>query len=111
VRQAAATALLAVAVAVLGQPAAAQGDMLLLQQNVPGNVAGTPFLLIDRGRISHVTVRKDESLAHKVTIRLATEPPVELSLTCNDEAITRQLMDALRRGGVATLDITGRCKL
>jgi hypothetical protein len=111
VRQAAATALLAVAVAILGQPAVAQGDMLLLQQNVPGNVAGTPFLLIDRGRISHVTVRKDESLVHKVTIRLATEPPVELSLSCNDEAITRQLMDALRRGGVATLDITGRCKL
>ena len=110
-RLAAALPVLAVAAAGLVAPTAAQADMLLLQQNVPGNVAGTPFLLVDRGRISHVTVRKDESLAHKITIRLATEPPVELSLTCNDEAITRQLMDALRRGGVATLDITGRCRL
>ena len=88
-----------------------RADTLLLQQIVPGNVAGAPFLLVDRGRISHVTVSKDTSLAHKLTIRLATEPPVELALTCNDEAITRQVLDALRLGGVATLDITGRCRL
>ena len=89
----------------------ALADTVLLQQNVPGNAAGTPFLLLDRGRVSHVTVTKDTSLEHRVTIRLATEPPVELSLTCNDEAITRQVLDALRFGGVATLDITGRCRL
>lgn len=83
----------------------------MLQQNLPGDVAGTPFLLVDRNRISHVTVSKDTSLMHRVTIRLATEPPVEIGLTCNDEAITRQVLDALRAGGIAALDITGRCRL
>lgn len=86
-------------------------DTLLLQQNIPGNTAGTPFLLIDRTRISQVMVRKDTGLTHQVTIRLATEPPVEIALSCNDEAITRQLLEALRRGAAATLDVTGRCRL
>lgn len=103
---------LLVALMLLGIGASAVlADTVLLQQSVPGNVAGTPFLLVDRGRVSHVTVTKDTSLEHRVTIRLATEPPVELSLTCNDEAITRQVLDSLRLGGVATLDITGRCRL
>ncbi len=104
--------LLVVVLMVLGAGASsARADTLLLQQMVPGDVAGTPFLLVDRGRISHVTVTKDTSLSHRVTIRLATEPPVEIGLTCNDEAITRQVLDALRRGGIATLDLTGRCRL
>ena len=103
---------LVVALMLLGAGASsASADTLLLQQNLPGDVAGTPFVLVDRSRISQVTVSKDTSLSHRVTIRLATEPPVEISLTCNDEAITRQVLDALRRGGVATLDITGRCRL
>ena len=103
---------LVVALMVLGAGASsAAADTLLLQQNLPGDVAGTPFVLVDRNRISHVSVTKDASLAHRLTIRLATEPPVEIGLTCNDEAITRQVLDALRRGGVATLDITGRCRL
>jgi hypothetical protein len=97
--------------ALLAGQATAQADTLLLQQNLPGDVAGTPFLLVDRSRISQVTVTKDTSLVHRLTIRLATEPPVEIGLSCNDEAITRQVLDALRRGGVATLDITGRCRL
>ncbi len=95
----------------LGAAATVRADALLLQQNLPGDMAGTPFLLVDRSRISHVGVTKDTSLNHRLTIRLATEPPVELSLSCNDEAITRQVLDALRSGGVATLDITGRCRL
>jgi len=102
-------ALLAVASAVPFGSAAA--DTLLLQQNLPGDVDGTPFLLIERSRISHVTVTKDENLVHRLTIRLATDPPVEIRLGCNDEAITRQVLDALRQGGVPTLDITGRCRL
>jgi hypothetical protein len=103
---------LMIALALLGAAvSSARADTLLLQHNVPGNVAGTPFLLLDRSRISHVTATKDDSLVHKVTIRLATEPPVEIALTCNDEAITRQVLEALRRGAVATLDITGRCRL
>jgi hypothetical protein len=109
---AARTALVTAALlALLAAPATAAADTLLLQQNVPGNTAGTPFLLLDRGWISHVTVQKDTSLTHRVTIRIATEPPVELALTCNDEAITRQLLEALRRGATATLDVTGRCRL
>lgn len=91
--------------------ATARADSLLLQQNLPGNVAGAPFLLIERDRISHVEVRKEASLSHTLTIHLATDPPAEISLACNDEAITRQLLEALRRGAVATLDITGRCQL
>lgn len=102
--------LMIIGAALIGS-AAAQADTLLLQQMLPGDVAGTPFVLVDRSRISQVTVSKDTSLSHRLTIRLATEPPVEISLTCNDEAITRQVLDALRRGGVATLDITGRCRL
>jgi|GEM_PF-1881420 len=102
-------ALLAAAGAVPVGPAAA--DTLLLQQNLPGDAGGTPFLLIERSRISHVTVTKDTRLVHRLTIRLATEPPVEIGLSCNDEAITRQVLDALRQGGVPTLDITGRCRL
>lgn len=103
---------LAIALIVLGVVASsARADSVLLQQNLPGDVAGTPFLLVDRNRIAHVTVAKAASLEHRLTIRLATEPPVELMLTCNDEAITRQVLDALRPGGVATVDITGRCRL
>jgi hypothetical protein len=102
---------LGLAAALVAAAATAQADTLLLQQNLPGDVGGTPFLLVDRSRISHVTVTKETSLVHRLTIRLATEPPVEIGLTCNDEAITRQVLDALRRGGVATLDITGRCRL
>lgn len=91
--------------------ATARADSLLLQQNLPGNVAGAPFLLLERDRISHVEVHKETSLSHRLTIHLATDPPVEIALVCNDEAITRQVLDALRRGAVATLDITGRCQL
>lgn len=94
-----------------GNTAFAQADMVLLQQSLPGDAAGNPFLLVDRSRISHVTVTKEASLAHHLTIHLATEPPVEIELTCNDEAITRQVLDALRRGALTTLDLTGRCRL
>jgi hypothetical protein len=111
VRRAGLAGVLGLAAALVAGAATAQADTLLLQQNLPGDVDGTPFLLVDRSRISHVTVTKETSLAHRLTIRLATEPPVEISLTCSDEAITRQVLDALRRGGVATLDITGRCRL
>jgi len=90
---------------------AARADSLLLQQNLPGNVAGAPFLLLERDRISHVEVEKDTSLSHRLTIHLATDPPTVISLVCNDEAITRQVLDALRRGAAPTLDITGRCRL
>lgn len=89
----------------------ALADSLLLQQTLPGNVAGKPFLLIDRARISHVVVSKDTSLRHQLSIRLATDPPASVELTCNDEAVTRQLLDALRQGALPTLDITGRCQL
>lgn len=102
---------LLVAAALVGSTAAARADTVLLQQMIPGDAAGTPFLLIERSRISHVTVTKDQSLVHRLTIRLATDPPVEIGLSCNDEAGTRQVLEALRRGGVATLDITGRCRL
>ncbi len=102
---------LLVAAALLAGTATARADTLLLQQSLPVDVAGTSFILVDRSWISHVMVSKDEGPSHRLTIRLASEPPVDLQLTCNDEAITRQVLDALRRGGAATLDVTGRCRL
>lgn len=110
-RRAGLVGVVGLASAIVAGVGTAQADTLLLQQNLPGDVGGTPFLLVDRSRISHVTVTKETSLVHHLSIRLATEPPIEISLTCNDEAITRQVLDALRQGGVATLDITGRCRL
>lgn len=90
---------------------AAAADQLLLHQSLPVDEAGRSFVLVDRSRISHATAAKEGSQAHRITIRLATEPPVELVLTCNDAAITRQVLEALRQGATATLDLTGRCRL
>ena len=42
---------------------------------------------------------------------LDAQPPVTLSLRCIDQAAARQLVDALRPGGPALLDVTGRCRL
>lgn len=103
--------LIAVAVMTVGWTAAVRADTLLLQQVLPAGTAGAPFLLLDRTRISHVAVSKDTGQEHRLTVHLATEPPAELSFTCNDEAITRQVLDSLRRGAAATLDVTGRCRL
>lgn len=87
------------------------GDLLLLQQSIPGNQSGTVFLMLDRGRISRATATRSGALEHTIEIRLATDPPETITLRCNDEAITRQLLNALRSNAESMLDVTGRCRL
>ncbi len=87
------------------------GDLLLLQQNIPGNQSGTVFLMVDRGRISRATATRSGALEHTIEIRLATDPPETITLRCNDEAMTRQLLNALRVNAEPMLDLTGRCRL
>lgn len=87
------------------------GDLLLLQQLVPGNQSGTVFLMLDRGRISRATATRSGTLEHTIEIRLATDPPETVTLRCNDEAITRQLLNTLRGSAESMLDVTGRCRL
>jgi hypothetical protein len=87
------------------------GDLLLLQQLVPGNQSGTVFLMLDRGRISRATATRSGALEHTIEIRLATDPPETVTLRCNDEAITRQLLNTLRTSAESMLDVTGRCRL
>lgn len=104
------SALLAALLAI-GPAATAMADQLLLQQILPVDQAGRAFLLVDRLRIGHVVATKESGQAHRITIHLATEPPVEIAFTCNDQAITTQVLQALRPGAIATLDVTGRCRL
>lgn len=90
----------------------AMADQLLLHQSLAVDAPGRSFLLVERGRIGYVTASKAQDQAHRITIHLATEPPVELELTCNDAAITRQVLEALRQGApTTTIDLTGRCRL
>lgn len=95
----------------IGNEGARAGDLLLLQQNIPGSQSGTVFLMLDRGRISRATATRAGALEHTIEIRLATDPPETITLRCNDEAITRQLLNALRGNAESVLDVTGRCRL
>ncbi|MFO1036021.1 MAG: hypothetical protein U1E45_04180 [Geminicoccaceae bacterium] len=102
-------ALVAALLALLPVPALAAG--LLLQQAVPANGAGTAYLMLERDRLITVRARKEKSGAYAIEITLAADPPIVQTIRCTDPAATRQIIDALRVGGEAVLDVTGRCEL
>ena len=91
-------------------PAQAQ-DAVLLQQSLQPDEAGLASVLIDRHRLLLVRMKKEKGVQHVIEVVLDAQPPVTLSLRCIDQAAARQLVDALRPGGPAILDITGRCRL
>ena len=91
-------------------PARAQ-DAILLQQSLQPDESGLASVLIDRHRLLLVRTKKEKGAQHVVEVTLDAQPPVTLSLRCIDQAAARQLVDALRPGGPALLDVTGRCRL
>lgn len=88
-------------------PAAA--DMLMLQQTVLPDEAASVALLIDRDRVAAARLRQGKNPAYAVEITLAAEPNLVLTVSCQDVAGARQVLDALRSRGPATLDVSGRC--
>lgn len=86
-------------------------DLLLLQQTLLPDEAGTASLLIDRDRILLVRGKKAKGTAQLVEVILTAQPPLTVELHCVDQAAARQLIDALRLGGPVTLDVSGRCQL
>jgi hypothetical protein len=91
--------------------AARAQDTILLQQTLLPDESGIAFVLIDRTRLLVVRVKKEKGTAHVVEVTLAAEPPFTFSLRCVDQAAARQVVDALRAGGPAMLDVSGRCRL
>jgi hypothetical protein len=108
----AAATLAAAALASAAGPAGA-ADMLLLQQTPAPGEEGAVDVLIDRARVSLVRIerRDDDGQEHRVEVTLAPEDDPVLRLRCADLAAARQALDALRPGsGLASLDVTGRCR-
>jgi hypothetical protein len=96
----------------LGRPSCA-ADMLLLQQTPAPGEEGAVDVLLDRARVSLVRVerRDDDGQEHRVEVTLAPEDDPVLRLRCADLASARQVLEALRPGsGLASLDVTGRCR-
>jgi hypothetical protein len=92
-------------------PASHAADTVVLQQNVLPDQAGVAYLMVDRDHLLFAQVTKEEGYEHVVEAALAAEPVVRLSLRCVDQAAARQVLDALRPGGAAVLDVSGRCRL
>jgi hypothetical protein len=92
-------------------PASHAADTVILQQNILPDQAGVAYLMIDRERLLFVEVTKAEGFEHTLEIALAAEPVVRISIRCIDQATARQVLDALRPGGAAVLDVSGRCRL
>jgi hypothetical protein len=86
-------------------------DTVVLQQSVLPDQTGLAYLMVNRDRVLFVEVRRAEGFEHTLEITLAAEPVVRLSLRCVDQAAARQVLDALRPGGAAVLDVSGRCRL
>jgi hypothetical protein len=86
-------------------------DPVVLQQAVLPDQTGLAYLAVDRDRVLFVEVRKEKGFEHTLEVALAAEPVVRLKLRCVDQAAARQVLDALRPGGAAVLDVSGRCRL
>jgi hypothetical protein len=93
--------------ALTATPAAA--DMLMLQQTVLPDEAASVALLVDRERVAVVRLRQGTKPAYLVEITLAAQPNLVVTVNCQDVAGARQVLDALRSRGPATLDVSGRC--
>jgi hypothetical protein len=97
-----------VALAVGAAPAAA-ADMLFLQQTVLPDETAPVILMVDRERVAMALLRQAAKTRYVVEVTLVGQPNLTLSVTCQDVAGGRQIVDALRPRGVTTLDISGRC--
>jgi hypothetical protein len=93
----------------LGPPAAA-GDMLLLQRTAPPDEAASPVLLVDRDRVVLARIRQGADPRLTVEVTLTGEPNLAVSVSCEDLASARQVLEALRPRGPSTLDVSGRCQ-
>ncbi len=84
-------------------------DMLRLQQTVLPDEAAPVLVMVDRERVAMAQLRQTGKAGYEVEVTLVGEPNIVLSVKCQDIAGGRQLVDALRPRGVATLDVSGRC--
>ena len=108
VRRAAAALVAALGLAALPGVSTA-ADMLLLQQTLPPGTEGTTDVMIDRERVAAVRVEQEDDGSR---VQVTLDPEGELRLRCADLAAARQVLEALRPGnGLASLDLTGRCRL
>ena len=85
-------------------------DMLLLQQTVQADEAAPVLLQIDRERVAVAEARKDQQKTYRVEVTLIGQPAIVLTVRCQDQGGARQLLDALRPGAMASLDVSGRCR-
>ncbi len=92
----------------LSMPAAA-ADLLLLQQTVLPDEAASVVMVLDRERVALAVLRQSAKRGYVVEVTLAGDPNLVVTVNCQDVAGGRQVLDALRGRGVATLDISGRC--
>jgi hypothetical protein len=99
------------ALGVAGALPAAAADLLQLQQTLQPGTAGRTYVLIDRSRISSVQVERGTGTEQTITVTLDPESKPRFTFRCIDEAAVRQLLDALRPGGMQVLDVTSRCRL
>ena len=97
------------AVAALAAPPALATDTLQLQQTVLADETAAVVMLVDRERVVRAVLSQTGKRGYVVEITLAAEPNLVLTVNCQDMATGRQVIDALRGRGVATLDVSGRC--
>jgi hypothetical protein len=67
------------------------------------------IMLVNRERVAVAQLRQAAKNGYVLEVTLVGEPNVTLRVTCQDVAAGRQVVDALRPRGVATLDVSGRC--
>jgi hypothetical protein len=94
---------------VTGAGPAAAADLLFLQQTVLPEETAPVMLVIDRERVAMALLRQTARNRFVVEVTLVGQPNLTLSVTCQDVAGGRQVVDALRPRGVTTLDLSGRC--
>jgi hypothetical protein len=100
---------LIVAASMAGAAPVSAADMLLLQQTVLPDESAPVIMLVDRERVAVAQLRQAAKNGYVLEVMLVGEPNVTLRVTCQDVAAGRQVVDALRPRGVATLDVSGRC--
>ena len=98
------------ALAFLVSNGADAADSVLLQQTVQAEQAGRPWMMVDRAAVTSVVVEKGQDLGHRVSITFHPESRPRFIIQCNDPASSREVLDALRPGGPAFLDVTARCR-
>jgi hypothetical protein len=102
-------ALTALTALVAGAAPAAAADLLFLQQTVLPEETAPVMLVVDRERVAMALLRQAARNRFVVEVTLVGQPNLTLSVTCQDVAGGRQVVDALRPRGITTLDLSGRC--